>query len=87
VSQRLPVVAGFQVSFHAMKRMLEMDVSLGALEEALRFPEQTYDQPNYGRGSRVYQKGGLAVAVVETPHQRVVKSVLWRTQQRYERKS
>lgn len=79
-------VAGFDLTFHAMERMVEMDVTLDEVEKCLRDPEQSYDQPDYGAGSRIYQRGPLAVATVETATQRVVKSVLWRTQGIYTRK-
>lgn len=81
-----PRVAGFDLTFHAMERMVEMDVTLDEVEKCLRDPEQSYDQPGYGEGSRIYQRGRLAVATVETATSRAVKSVLWRTQGIYTRK-
>lgn len=72
---------GFRMTPHAVARQREMKVRDSELAQCLRQPEQTYGQSDRNSGDKVYQRGRIAAVV----NRGMVKTILWRTQNEYER--
>lgn len=73
--------AGYRMSPHAVARQREMKIPDRELAACLIQPEQTYTQTNRDPGDKVFQRGRVAAVV----NRKLVKTILWRTQDEYER--
>jgi hypothetical protein len=70
-----------EFTVHALKRMIEMSVTLEEVRDAVERPEVDYSTPSYGATSRNAKKGRITVAYDGN----IVITVLWNTQDNYKR--
>jgi hypothetical protein len=78
------VRGGWILTEHAKLRMQEMGLNRVAVGLVANDPEVTYTQGDRG-WARVAQRGDLAV--VFNPNTREILTVLWRSQERYQRRA
>lgn len=75
------------ISRHAAERMSEMGVGIEEVMRAVEHPEVAWTGTRHGRPETTAKRGRIAVAwhVGSRDGARIVKTVLWNTQDRYER--
>lgn len=80
------MIRDWRLSFHAAQRMVEMGLTASDVEGVLEGFENRYEQPKYGPGRVMYQRGEVAVACAEVPgEEKVVVSVLWNRKEQWDR--
>lgn len=79
-------IAGFRVTAHAAKRLVEMGLTATDVEDCLRNYVNRYEQSKYGPGRVMYQCDRIAVGTAEVPgEERVIVTVLWNRKEQWDR--
>ena len=79
-------IGKYRLSHHAAVRMVEMGLTATTVEDVLNKWVNRYEQPRFGEGRFVYQKGAIAVATSEVPGtEPVILTVLWNKKEQWKR--
>lgn len=77
---------GVRITTHARQRMAEMGLTVDEVVICVTTPEVCYQQPRYGPRDYMAQRGKIAAAyTLDSNDTAIVKTVMPRTQERYER--